>query len=272
MKPSSALRQCIYALVTRPALSPSYVLSQQSCLALRNIHSTPRTPAVASQVLPPSHRHSKIGSSRSYDKTSHVPPLSGLPLSTLIRSILVQYASSKSMLLRPSLAILSFLADAKSPLLAPDRNPVLRFLLKKQLYNLFCAGENSVEVAETTRGLKSWGVQGILLGWAREVEFRGNATNSDAAKADAIQEALSKQDGGRAIKEWSDGVMKTIACVGEGDHVAVKYVTLLYIRTKHLCRGVANVAISQILWCRTSCPLGIYELNITTSCLPRIDS
>jgi hypothetical protein len=90
-----------------------------------------------------------------------------LTLSSLVRSYLVASLSSHPLLFRPSFRILRALAHSPLSILNPDRNPVLRWLLKRTFYAQFCAGENAVEVRRTVASLKATGYHGVILGYAR---------------------------------------------------------------------------------------------------------
>ncbi|EEY23815.1 proline oxidase [Verticillium alfalfae VaMs.102] len=100
---------------------------------------------------------------------AHKAPLSLLPLHMILRSLLTTTISSSRWLLPPSLAIASALAHATHPLLSPDRNPLLRVLVKHTFYAQFCAGESPAEVRRTVSRLKGLGFSGVILGYAREV-------------------------------------------------------------------------------------------------------
>ncbi|MCJ1248839.1 proline dehydrogenase [Trapelia coarctata] len=111
--------------------------------------------------------------------------------------------------------ILSILARSKSALLSPDRNPLLRYVLKKTFYAQFCAGETAVEVKQVVKGIKSIGFSGVILGHAREVvlkkgEIVGNeASSSESSKAD--------------VDRWRQGTLDTLKMIEEGDEVALKF-------------------------------------------------
>ena len=84
-------------------------------------------------------------------------PLSVLPVNMILRSLFTTTISSSPILLNPSLRIMTMLAHSGNPLLNPDRNPLLKFFLKKSFYAQFCAGENGSEVSVTVAKLKKIG-------------------------------------------------------------------------------------------------------------------
>lgn len=60
------------------------------------------------------------------------------------------------------------------------------------------------------------GVKGVLLGYAREVEIRGDATETTVDLQAAEAEA--------AIHQWAQGTLETIKIAPEGGFVCMKYV------------------------------------------------
>ncbi|MCJ1394179.1 proline dehydrogenase [Xylographa bjoerkii] len=143
------------------------------------------------------------------------PPLSLLPLSTLLRSYCITSLSCSPLLLSPSLSLLSALAHSKSPLLNPDRNPVLRYALKKTFYAQFCAGETAGEVRKTMTSLKDMGFEGVILGYAREVVMEeGESVGKEETDA-AIMTA--------EVNAWRKGTLETVSLAEKGDYVALKF-------------------------------------------------
>lgn len=141
-----------------------------------------------------------------------LPPLSLLPLSSVLRGIFTSTVSSSPILLPPSLRLMSILANSHSPILNPDRNPLLRWALKHTFYAQFCAGENAAEVSRTVTSLKSWGCKGVMLCYAKEAELEESV---EGEKADA--NAAEKE-----ILPWKNGTMETVAITAPGDFVALK--------------------------------------------------
>jgi proline dehydrogenase len=146
-----------------------------------------------------------------------VSPLSILPLPNLIRSYLVTAVSSSPLLLRTSLGALKLLAHSRSPILNPDVNPVLRFLLKRTVYAQFCAGETANEVDQTISRLKGMGYKGVMLGYAREVCMGQNEATS--LSSDVSEEKLNTNE----ISSWAKGTLATVKMAQEGDYVSLKF-------------------------------------------------
>lgn len=144
-------------------------------------------------------------------------PLSCLPLSSLIRSYLVTSISSRPKLLRPALGVLSFVAHSASPLLNPDKNLLIRLLIKKTLYAQFCAGETPTEIKRTVDDLKSMGYPGVILAYAREVVMDEDQMSAIGKGVDSL--ADSSED----MMAWEKGNIETVNLASSGDYVGLKF-------------------------------------------------
>ncbi|OQE15718.1 hypothetical protein PENSTE_c027G06742 [Penicillium steckii] len=145
-------------------------------------------------------------------RKSLAAPLAKLPLSSVLRSLLVLSVSSSSLLLKPCIYTLSQLAHPRTALLDVSKNPLLNFLVKHTIYKQFNAGENKLEVQESIRNIKQLGCRGVLLGYAREVLV---GENQDAAYDEKA--ALAE------IQTWLDGTLQTVDMAQKGDFVALKF-------------------------------------------------
>jgi hypothetical protein len=115
---------------------------------------------------------------------------------------------------------MSTLAYSNRPLFNPDRNPFLRWFLKKTFYAQFCAGENAAEVRRTIDGLKRIGFTGVILGYAKEVVLSEAQTRdlSSCEEGPAAEECIRKE-----IIPWAAGTMETLRLAQPGDFVALKF-------------------------------------------------
>ncbi|MCJ1448688.1 MAG: proline dehydrogenase [Stictis urceolatum] len=183
----------------------------------RQLSSAPQTSSAATfdTARPPPSPPSPPPAPISPD-TSH--PLSCLPLSVLVRNIAITSLTSNRILLPPSLKLLSAIAYSTHPLLRPSSNPLLRYLLKRTLFAQFCAGETPAEVRATLAGLRRWGIEGILLGWAREVEQRGSGTY-ESSSSPLVETEADK----REIEEWVAGTQQALAMASARDCVCIKF-------------------------------------------------
>ena len=168
------------------------------------------------------------------------PSLSILPLASVMRSLSVTAVTSFPFLLHPTLRLLSFLANSKMAFFDPERNPLLRQLLRTTIYAQFCAGETPPAVQSTVKGLKSLGFSGVILGYAREVVM-----DEDEIKAARGEAALSPENGEsgatreiREVAAWKDGALKTVDLAEENDFVALKLSGAGRRALNHLLRGL----------------------------------
>ncbi|KAH4922560.1 hypothetical protein HBI79_176640 [Parastagonospora nodorum] len=152
-------------------------------------------------------------------------PLSVMPAHMLLRSLFIATVSSNRFLLLPSLQLLSFFAKPnRSFIFNVDRNPVLKAILKRALYNQFCAGETEKETRACVQQLKDLGFKGVILTFAREAVFdtKSNSANhhSNASeKRDGVQTAVTQDTD---IESWRVGTLNTMNLISEGDILAIK--------------------------------------------------
>ncbi|KAL4782451.1 FAD-linked oxidoreductase-like protein [Aspergillus varians] len=145
-------------------------------------------------------------------KKSSASPLAKLPLSSVLRSLLILSVSSSSVLLKPCIYTLSVLAHPKTAVLDVAKNPLLNLLVKHTLYKQFNAGENKLEVQRSINAIKHLGYRGVLLGYAREVLV-------GESNIDPRDEKASRQE----VQMWLDGTLQTVDMAQEGDFVALKF-------------------------------------------------
>ncbi|OAR01908.1 hypothetical protein LLEC1_01250 [Akanthomyces lecanii] len=217
-----------------PAIVSSIGVSTPSCVGFneksrfpaaiqrRSIHNSERMAISSSD-----RRTNTLAELPTVDPTTQPPssepksaPLSVLPLSMIVRSLLTTVVSSSPTLLPPSLRIMSVLANTHNPILNPDKNPLLRFFLKKTFYAQFCAGESPAEVQATISRLKNIGFSGVILGYAKEVVL-----TEDQAKAVATEDQGKETaaDISNEIEPWAHGTLETVALAEPGDHVSLKF-------------------------------------------------
>ncbi|KAF5611707.1 proline dehydrogenase [Fusarium bulbicola] len=191
-------------------LRPCLTITKTNMVARRHIHSSERrTNTIVEQQqipdpLPP------IAPSKA--------PLSVLPLIMILRSLATMTVSSSPLLLPPSLHVMGILANTTNPLLNPDKNPLLRYFLKKTFYAQFCAGEKSPEIKKTIDGLKNIGFTGVILNYAKEVVLtkdEGEGLKNGAMETD---ECIQNE-----ILPWARGTLETVRLAEPGDFVALKF-------------------------------------------------
>jgi hypothetical protein len=113
---------------------------------------------------------------------------------------------------------MTLLAHSTNPIFNPDRNPVLRYFLKKSFYAQFCAGENPAEVQATINRLKHIGFTGVILGYAREVVL----TDKQAEEVGLTLGQETQKVIDNEIVPWADGTLETVRLAQPGDFVALK--------------------------------------------------
>lgn len=185
------------------AKTPLHTSSKNNSSLVADPHAPSNTPSPASE--PP--------------RMSPDAPLSVLPLSMIVRSLLTTTVSSSPVLLPPSLRLMSLLAHSSNSLFNPDQNPVLRWFLKKTFYAQFCAGEHPEEVRHTIRRLKDIGFTGVILGYAKETVLSKTEARDLAS---SVQGAKAADGIAREIAQWVDGTEATVKLAQPGDFVALK--------------------------------------------------
>ncbi|KNG86019.1 proline oxidase Put1 [Aspergillus nomiae NRRL 13137] len=139
-------------------------------------------------------------------------PLAKLPISSVLRSLVILSVSSSTLLLKPCIKTLSMLAHPKTAVLDVAKNPLLNMLVKHTIYKQFNAGENKLEVQRSIEDIKRLGYRGVLLGYAKEVLV--GESNVDPKDEQAAREE---------IQMWLDGTLQTVDMAQEGDFVALKF-------------------------------------------------
>ncbi|PYH44615.1 putative proline oxidase Put1 [Aspergillus saccharolyticus JOP 1030-1] len=149
-------------------------------------------------------------------------PLASLPTRTFLRSLFLTSAMA-SPLLTPCLLLMKLLVDSPSKLLRPSSNPAMDYLLRRTIYDHFCAGTNEVEVRQTVHEMKRLGYKGVILGYARESIAHVNQCSHQETRAAVLQEQQQQAQWEEAVEEWKEGNLRTLKMLGEGDYLAIKF-------------------------------------------------
>jgi hypothetical protein len=152
-------------------------------------------------------------------------PLSVMPTNMLLRSLFIATVSSNKFLLLPSLRLLSiFSKPNRSFLVNVDRNPLLRAVLKRTLYNQFCAGETERETRTCVENLKDLGFKGVILTYAKETVFDTKSKTSEhlSSTSEKHHEMQAAVNNDTDIESWRVGTLKTLDLISEGDILAIK--------------------------------------------------
>ncbi|KAF2107016.1 FAD-linked oxidoreductase-like protein [Lophiotrema nucula] len=140
--------------------------------------------------------------------------LARLPLSSIVRSLVLGTFFTSPLLYRPGILVLGKVADSNSGLLNPDRNLLIRAIVKPLIYDHFCAGTNKAEIQRNVAKLKQIGFSGVILGYGKEYDPRKQKHGQNTKK---MVEAEAE------IEHWRKGNVETLQVLGEGDILAMKY-------------------------------------------------
>lgn len=195
-----------------PSLSRSRVRGYQQLVSLQQFckyQSTISThPAIKHGVFTTGDAHKPV--------TKAAFPLSRLKTSSIIRSLFLSVFFSYPFLFRPGFAVMKKVANSQSLLLHPDKNILLRSLLKPFIYDQFCAGTNHIEVQNTVADIKRLGFSGVILCYGKELQVGENAQLLGHREQKAL--------GAAEIEHWKNGNIQTLSMVGEGDWLGIKLV------------------------------------------------
>lgn len=148
------------------------------------------------------------------DATRVSPGLARLPTSAILRSLLLGTFFTSPLLLKSGFAVMGKIAHSPSVFLNPDKNPILRALIKPFIYDQFCAGTNRSEINQTRGAIKRVGYSGVILCYGKEVQVSASNELQSTGGA-AASENLE-------IDQWRDGNLQTLDMVGEGDWIGIK--------------------------------------------------
>lgn len=115
---------------------------------------------------------------------------------------------------------MNVIVQSKSPLLSPDRNPILRGVIRALVYDHFCAGATVSEVKTSIAEIKAAGYAGVILGYGREIVVNAKSGPSQEADSPIKSEPQSQHD--QHIAQWVEGNRATLAMIGENDYMNIK--------------------------------------------------
>ncbi|KAM3086276.1 proline dehydrogenase [Clarireedia jacksonii] len=139
-----------------------------------------------------------------------------MPMNTLLKSYFVTSILASPRIIKICLPLMNKVANSESALLNPDRNPILRMLIRKLIYDHFVAGETPSQVKESVRNMKSLGLKGVILGYAKEVNVSGGLTRHEISTSDG-------DVGEASIGIWKEGLLETLSLLGPGDFLSLKF-------------------------------------------------
>ena len=143
--------------------------------------------------------------------------LARLPTASVFRSLLLGAFFSSPILFKPGFALLKKISNSPSRVLNPDRNPVLRAIVKPLLYDQFCAGRNRREIQSRISQIKSLGFSGVILCYGKEIQIQQPSQPQVEDSNNAHQ--TFDQD----LDLWKQGNLETLDMIGDGDFLGIKY-------------------------------------------------
>ncbi|RDW74105.1 FAD-linked oxidoreductase [Coleophoma crateriformis] len=152
-----------------------------------------------------------------------------LPTSNLIRSLFLGALFKSPVLFNIGLAFLKKVASSESPMLNPDKNILLRAIVRPIVYDQFCAGTNRVEVQRTVSDMKEMGFSGVILCYGKELVVDKNTPDSTSQ---SLQDQSKTQ-----IDNWRDGNLETLRMIGAGDYLGIKVTGAGPAITRALSKG-----------------------------------
>jgi hypothetical protein len=129
-----------------------------------------------------------------------------LPLSDLLRTLTVLSVAG---LPSPILSRIIYLIRRYSGLISSSS--ILSWPLRRTFYDTFCIGETPFNIAANISTLRSRGITGVVLSFAREAKLDDAGSSAESTVDDS------------SLKSWVSSNLKTIAQVGSGDYIAVKF-------------------------------------------------
>ena len=153
-------------------------------------------------------------------KTSHA--LARLPLSSIIRSLLLGAFFTSPLLSKPGIAILGVIAQSRSVLLNPDKNFLVKAAIKLLIYNHFCAGTTKAEIQNTASKFKGMGYSGILLCYGKEFD------PTKEHKTPSGEITTHRIDVDTDVQNWERGNLETLDMLQGDDFLQMKLVPRLF--------------------------------------------
>ena len=149
-------------------------------------------------------------------KAPEPPVLARLPTASVFRSLLLGAFFSSSILFTPGFALLKKISNSPSRMLNPDKNPLLRVIVKPLIYDQFAAGRNRVEIQARISQIKSLGFTGVILGYGKEIPIQ----KPNQPRVDDLNNAHETFD--QELESWKQGHLETLDMIGDGDYLAIK--------------------------------------------------
>ncbi|KAL8893461.1 MAG: hypothetical protein Q9192_005235 [Flavoplaca navasiana] len=141
--------------------------------------------------------------------------LARLSTSSVLRGLFLGAFFSSPVLFTPGFTLLKKISTSPSYLWNPDKNPVLRAIVRPLIYDQFCAGTNPSETRAKITQIKNLGFSGVILSYGREGQIQESHSGSDITDPGA---SCGDQD----LKLWKRGNLETLDMITAGDYLGIK--------------------------------------------------
>ena len=157
----------------------------------------------------------------SYLKAEEPVALARLSTSSILRSLVLGAFFSSPILFKPGFAILRKMTISPA-ILNPDKNPLLRAIVKPTIYDHFCAGTTKSEVQKTFSNIRSLGFSGVILCYGKEIELE------KSGKARLSSSRIATETFDEELEMWKQGNLETLDMIGHKDILALKYFSRIH--------------------------------------------
>lgn len=133
------------------------------------------------------------------------------------------------------MALLNLVTRTKLAILDADRNPIIKYVLGRTVYDQFCAGETPAQINRTIQNLRDRGFAGAVLGYAKEVVLADDEAvgmNSLVTKTGETTRDIME------INTWKNNQIKTINLAGRGNVVNVKWTGAGSLTLERMLKGL----------------------------------
>ena len=120
------------------------------------------------------------------------------------------------MLFTPGFALLKLISNSPSRMLNPDKNPILRAIVKPLVYDQFCAGTNRSEIQAKISQIKSLGFSGVILCYGKEIQIQ-KSSQPHLDDLDSSPQCFDQE-----LEFWRQGNLETLDMIGDGDYLGIK--------------------------------------------------
>ncbi|KAI4193200.1 MAG: hypothetical protein LQ348_002930 [Seirophora lacunosa] len=127
------------------------------------------------------------------------------------------------MLYAPGFALLKKITNSPSPILNPDRNPILRAIVKLLVYAQSCAEMCRSEILARISQIKCLGYAGQILCYWKEMQVQPSSAQPAAGPL-GNESCSSGRD--EELDWWKRGNMETLDMLSDGDYLGIKYLTI----------------------------------------------